>query len=422
MSADRPSWEQSTRPQPAVSSFDLACSAPLDGAALDRITAQAAQILTHPPAERSWTQGLFLLVITLVIFAAAGLIHWTPIDLAILVGVLLLHESGHFLGMKLFNYQDVKMFFIPFFGAAVSGRSTSVDGYKEAIVLLLGPLPGIALGLVLGFVAMFYDNAVLRSAAMMLIWINGFNLLPLMPLDGGRVMHLIIFSRQRHIEAAFRVLTAGLLGLCALAGFWGLGIFAVLLLIGTPSAFQISKLAQQLSRAFTPDAATNPSAPLSHELAVALIERVRAAFPQVPQPANLANLARQVWERIHLRPPGLIASVLLLAVFGATFVLTPALLFVFHVPLSRIVIGRAADGSLVRVEEVRVWGQLQSTTELNAADQPDGRFVEYFPQGGPIKTEGRFVRGERDGVWTHYLADGQIESQQEYKAGQPIER
>jgi Zn-dependent protease len=422
MSGDRPGFDPHYHPPlPAGFSFGtLPAGSVPTATVLDPITAQAARILEYPPPERTWQQGLVLLVITLIMFAATGFFRATPTELALLVAVLLLHESGHYLGMRLFNYQDVKMFFIPFFGAAVSGRRASVEGYKEAIVLLLGPLPGIFLGLALGVVCLFYDSALLRSAALMLIWINGFNLLPLMPLDGGRVLHLIVFSRQRHVEAAFRVVTATLLGLVALSGAWGLGIFAVLLVIATPANFRVSKLAQQLRGAFLSSGDANPAAPLSHELAVALIERVRSGFPKVLQPAALANLARQVWERIHLRPPGLIASILLLGMFGATIVVAPAALVVFHAPLPSIVMERQPDGSQVRTRQVRVWGQLKSSTALNADGERHGKFVEYFPSASQIHVEGAFARDLKDGIWTTYTADGQIESQQEFRLGRPI--
>src|SRR5262245_2424702 len=38
-----------------------------------------------------------------------------PTAIAILVGVLLLHELGHLAGMRLFGYRDLRVLFIPFF-------------------------------------------------------------------------------------------------------------------------------------------------------------------------------------------------------------------------------------------------------------------------------------------------------------------
>src|SRR5262249_11968035 len=105
-------------------------------------------LLTAAPATG---KGLVLLG-SLALFILSE-IHGsnTAFDVAALVAVLFIHELGHFAGMKLFRYRDVKMFFIPFFGAAVSGRKGRVAGWKEAVVLLLGPLPALLAGTVLSF-------------------------------------------------------------------------------------------------------------------------------------------------------------------------------------------------------------------------------------------------------------------------------
>src|SRR5262245_2553806 len=63
--------------------------------------------------RRSWVQSLIILVVTLVLFGAAQFVQKSAENLAWLVGVLLIHESGHFAGMKLFGYRDVRMFFLP---------------------------------------------------------------------------------------------------------------------------------------------------------------------------------------------------------------------------------------------------------------------------------------------------------------------
>jgi Zn-dependent protease len=392
-----------------------------DAPVADAITLQTAQVLENPPPTRTWLHSAILLVVSLVVFAGIGMFSWTPTDLVLLVAILFLHESGHYLGMRMFNYQDVKMFFIPFFGAAVSGRASSVAGYKEAIVLLLGPLPGIFLGIALGMVCMFEGSQLLRTAALMLIGINGFNLLPLMPLDGGRVLHLIVFSRQRHVEALFNVATAALLGLMALGlGAWALGIFAVLILIGVPTTFQVAGLAKQLRQAFQPAPNANPAAPLPHELAVSLAQRMRAAFPQVTAPSTLAGLARQVWERMHLRPPGLIASVLLLGVSGATIVVMLAAIVVFNFPIPARALHKKADGATVAVDQVRVWGQVRTSQEVDADGIPHGRYVEYFPYTDDVHIEGAYSHGTQDGVWTTYREDGQVESQETYRDGELV--
>ena len=388
----------------------------------DLLTTQVIQALEQPKPEHTWMQSALLLGITLALFAFAGFFQNTVTDLVLLVAILLFHESGHYLGMRLFNYQDVKMFFIPFFGAAVSGRSTSVEGWKEAIVLLLGPLPGIVLGLVLGLVCFFYDSAVLRAASTWLLAINGFNLLPLLPLDGGRIMHLIVFSRQRHLEALFRVVAAALLGLFAwAASAWVLAIPAFFLLAGTRAQFKLSKLARQLRGPDDEDSQIDLAATIPRDLAIPLIACVRAAFPLINQPAPLANLVRQLWERMHLQPPGLVLSVLLLVIYGGTLLGTPVAAVLFSVvPMELVVAGQGQDGAPVRRLEVRRWGALHQSTELGHIDLPHGRHIEYFPTSGRVKVEGTYVHGQRHGAWTTYREDGGVESRVFFRHGEQV--
>lgn len=150
--------------------------------------------------------------------------------LFILLGVLLLHESGHYLGMRLFGYRDVRMFFIPFFGAAVSGKRGSVDAWKEGVVLLLGPVPGIALAFILA-ANHAIDDPVVRQVAISLVTINAFNLLPLAGLDGARLWQHVLFSRRRWLETVFQFCAA-----CAMAAYaikaeaWALLVVVYLML------------------------------------------------------------------------------------------------------------------------------------------------------------------------------------------------
>jgi len=167
----------------------------------------------------SWVHRVLVLGMTLFLFSVAGLFRFGLAELFIIVVVLLVHESGHYLGMRLFDYQNVRMFFIPFFGAAVSGHKTGIPAFKEAIVILLGPLPGIAIGIVLSIVAMQRSDKLLLEASQMFVFLNAFNLLPFLPLDGGRLLHLVLFSRQRHIEAVFQLMAGGALALMG----WSIG-------------------------------------------------------------------------------------------------------------------------------------------------------------------------------------------------------
>src|SRR6516165_9108489 len=195
--------------------------------------------------QRSWMQSLATLIFTLVLFSAAQFIQKSAENLVCLVLVLLIHEAGHFAGMKLFGYRDVRMFFLPFFGAAVSGRSVNVAGWQAAIVILLGPLPGIAIGAVLGVLAFLWQKESLQSMALLFVAINGFNLLPFMPLDGGRLLQLVLFGRQRHLQALFQGITGILLALVGFTtGGWVLGGVGVLMLFTSGHVFRVTTVAR----------------------------------------------------------------------------------------------------------------------------------------------------------------------------------
>lgn len=93
----------------------------------------------------------------MILFAASfGLgFGFSPQTLVILIVVPfvheLVHELGQLLGMWVFGYSDLTMFFVPFLGALASGRKAEIKPWQEAIVLVMGPLPGYLLGLAILF-------------------------------------------------------------------------------------------------------------------------------------------------------------------------------------------------------------------------------------------------------------------------------
>ena len=147
-------------------------------------TYQAAR--TRLLAPTSGPSGSVWLVLSLLAFAALELVQRGSIsNLVLLVAVLLFHELGHYVGMVALGYRDVRMFFIPLFGAAVSGRRGGGSQTREAVVLLLGPVPGIVFGASAAVGAVAFHSMGLKTVAEYLLGINLLNLLPVIPLDGG---------------------------------------------------------------------------------------------------------------------------------------------------------------------------------------------------------------------------------------------
>lgn len=178
----------------------------------------ASTLLVDPPPSSQKAQLLLFSLIAFVGATYAQDAAKSLVDLVMLLGILTVHELGHVVGMRMFGYRDVKMFFIPFFGAAASGRRRGVERWKQGVVLLLGPVPGIMIGAVIAYAG----GPELRTLALMTIIVNAINLLPLSQLDGGQLFQILLFARHRHVEVVFLVVTAGLI---VVAGALGSMIF-----------------------------------------------------------------------------------------------------------------------------------------------------------------------------------------------------
>ena len=110
---------------------------------------------------------------------------WFGLGLVLLIFV---HEIGHVLELRRQGVPASAPLFIPFLGAFVGMKQLPKDAWREAQVALAGPLLG-TLGAVAVWVAgELYDSNFLRAMAFVGFLLNLFNLLPVVPLDGGRAV------------------------------------------------------------------------------------------------------------------------------------------------------------------------------------------------------------------------------------------
>jgi stage IV sporulation protein FB len=143
-------------------------------------------------------------VLSLLLFMIVGyFLYQSNIKIVVMITVvILIHELGHLLAMKIFNYSNLNIFFIPFFGGAATGTKKIVSQKEETIILLAGPLPGIIIGIILFLIQNSSDfNPWLTMFYRGFIFINLINLLPIFPLDGGRMLSTM-FLRSNHILSA----------------------------------------------------------------------------------------------------------------------------------------------------------------------------------------------------------------------------
>jgi Zn-dependent protease len=104
------------------------------------------------------------------------------------VALLFVHEMGHVIQLRREGIEASAPMFIPFLGAVVWAKSLGDNAAAEARVGLAGPVLGSLAAAALIPVADATGNDLFRALAFTGFFLNLFNLLPVVPLDGGRAM------------------------------------------------------------------------------------------------------------------------------------------------------------------------------------------------------------------------------------------
>lgn len=103
-----------------------------------------------------------------------------------LVLLLLVHEMGHVVVLRARGIPAGLPVFLPFLGAFVSMKEAPRTAYDEALSGIAGPVFGAAGAFAFLGLAEYQGSDLLRALAYTGFLLNLFNLLPLLPLDGGR--------------------------------------------------------------------------------------------------------------------------------------------------------------------------------------------------------------------------------------------
>ncbi|MCI8496930.1 MAG: hypothetical protein HFE85_01600 [Clostridiales bacterium] len=130
-----------------------------------------------------------------------GLLIWA-------VTACALHEIGHLLMMQLTKCPPSELT-IGFFGAKYTMSGQTRRSYKtDALIALAGPLMNLLVFFTLYFCSFYSDAPLISAVAAVHFGIASFNLLPVMPLDGGRALYSILchfFGEERALKFTRRV-------------------------------------------------------------------------------------------------------------------------------------------------------------------------------------------------------------------------
>jgi len=197
----------------------------------------------------------FLLLLALVFFAFGGLAGVVVVGLTF--GSVLLHELGHALvARRLCVY--VSGIELSFFGGAAkmvqmprsADHEIAIAAAGPAVSLMLGGA-GLGLGMLLHIPFLCWPLGLFGTIGLINLVLAGFNLIPALPMDGGRILRALLTRKMDFVRATdisvqvARVVAVGF-GLVGLLGAYQLLVLAPLLwMMGTRERIMARTMADQ---------------------------------------------------------------------------------------------------------------------------------------------------------------------------------
>lgn len=157
---------------------------------------------------------LFLLLCVLYVYLGLG------IEIAVIFASVLVHELSHTIMAAMLGVRVAEIELLPFGGQAKVEDFTGLVPDKEIYTALAGPIISLSLA------ALFYFLPALQSSKSELIiqinlFLGVFNLLPALPLDGGRILRAFLSRLIGYKKATARSAMLGKIIALFLAAFGG---------------------------------------------------------------------------------------------------------------------------------------------------------------------------------------------------------
>jgi Zn-dependent protease len=131
---------------------------------------------------------IFTTSATMLVSIAAYALIWGWAFAVGFVLLLLVHEMGHVIQLRREGVEASAPMFIPFLGAMITAKSMGDDAAAEARVGLAGPILGSLATLVPLAIWQATGEEFWQALTYVGFFINLLNLIPVLPLDGGRAM------------------------------------------------------------------------------------------------------------------------------------------------------------------------------------------------------------------------------------------
>jgi Zn-dependent protease len=364
--------------------------------------------------KTNWPAVVAMLLVSGGLFFVLGMQTDPLANIIILIGVLFIHELGHFVAMQALGYNDVRILFIPFFGAVTGGQDSQPSGAKKAIVALLGPVPGLIFALAFLLLAARNNSDRCLLIGQTFLWLNLFNLLPAFPLDGGQLLDAILFSRNKKLELTFKFLASVALGALAvilkepILGFLAAGVFFRL-----RTDYKLASIAESSKEEIPEPDRASPRIP--EQYLRGLVTQLGSYAPATA--GGRAAYLLSIWERMRSVPPSrraaaaVLSSYLVAIVFGAVVIGVQAAVLQGTGITEKIENRQMADGSWRKCSMTYQHGRLVAWAALGEDGLFDGPAEAYYPGTNKVDKRGQWKSGRLTGEWTSFDSQGEQESE-----------
>lgn len=127
-----------------------------------------------------------------------------------LIACLVFHEYGHIRAMKYFGMKTKGIYLIPFMGGLALSDERINTRWQDVVISIMGPTFGLLMSALSLIIYWITDVDFFAGLAAFNALLNLFNLLPILPLDGGHILKSISFSMNSVVGLALCIVGASL--------------------------------------------------------------------------------------------------------------------------------------------------------------------------------------------------------------------
>jgi len=288
---------------------------------------------------------------------------------------------------------------------------------------LMGPLPGIVAGVLLYTLFIWTRNYYLLKTAQVMLLLNAFNFLPIMPLDGGRCVD-VLFVNSRYFRCIFAFFGAAVLLLFAFATKdLVIGILGVISVYLALSNFKLHGISNDLKSRGIKAASVDDLLADESELQV-VIEKLQDGYPKLFKPAvihrAIFNKLIAIVDTIKFVPAKFVSKIILLPTYLALISISVLVTFFFlaanYYETLRM---KDVDGKTYACVERYSFGKKRIECPIDAELYFNGKGTA-FDTDGSVTDVFYYSNGYRTGEWLTFDKTGAVIVKESYDKGRLV--